>query len=82
MEEHLAEQDHSRRSLTKIPPRLGTLEGMPRLRSDHYDYDDVADIVAATLERSLLLTRAHYASQSPAVQAEQKERAERQQLGV
>ena len=30
---------------------------MARLRSAHYDYDDVADIVAATLERSLLLTR-------------------------
>lgn len=39
-----------------LPP-LGTLQGLPRLRSAHYDYDDVADIVAATLERSLLLTR-------------------------
>jgi Na+/H+ antiporter NhaA/mannitol/fructose-specific phosphotransferase system IIA component (Ntr-type) len=30
---------------------------MSRLRSAHYDYDDVADIVAATLERSLLLSQ-------------------------
>jgi len=30
-----------------------------RLRSSHYDYDDVADIVAATLERSLLLSQHH-----------------------
>ena len=35
--------------------------GWPRLHSSHYDYEDVADIVAATLERSLLLQRANTA---------------------
>lgn len=44
----------------------GVLDGAPRLRSEHYDYDDVADIVAATLERSLLLSRASEAKSAAA----------------
>jgi len=48
---------------TPMIPNSPTLTplGWPRLHSSHYDYEDVADIVAATLERSLLLQRANTA---------------------